>query len=311
MEPTLVVNNPLSVLRRKKTPRLKYSDVTHVRNQYETINSNTGELANVHYNDYNVNSRGNNAMPGYAMNKKRFTPHSKSALIRVNTEMARLRRQKRNEMALRDLGLSGKQELNGVNLANLKTGWNHALSSVGPNEATNFPNAFANLAYMKNTFGNAWTNAEAVRENALLAQKPIANAAAETLKRKMLKLEAEFLQAHGLEAPSVIRRKYLQDLEDLRKEDLRGNSYRSRSQIIQEGYDAQMASFTPEVKAAFMTEKTKIGAEYTASMNSAKAAYRGIMNQVKKGSKITKKVNRPLANRLRNAQAIANAEGRS
>ena len=146
---------------RKIKRGLTFSPTTSVRNQYETVDPLTGALQ-INRNNYKVNATNDDKMPGYTMHSSRFRPHSKSALQIAATEIAQMKRQKERNITY---GRNGN--FNDLSLANLNTGWQPALSSVGNSKwkPTNAPAAYRNRNSMKEYFGNAWINANVIREN--------------------------------------------------------------------------------------------------------------------------------------------------
>lgn len=132
-------------------------------------NTTTGQVT---LNEYDVNATGNNAMPGYAKNSKHFRPHSKSKI---------------------------QQEYN--------PGLGPALSSVGFT-AKRRNQSEAERDLIRNYYGNAWVNAEAIRNEAERATMAMHNQANANYKTKLTALEAEYFKKNPANLPEEVRQEF-------------------------------------------------------------------------------------------------------
>lgn len=277
----------------RRLGHLSFARKTRVRNQYED-----GE--HVEHVNYNVNATRNAEMPGYPMHSPHFKPHSKSSLQTSITEMERLRKQKMAENTARQFTPWVPRQLNDVELNSLSTGWQPAVSSVGNDKNVSMRNARNNLAMMKNEFGNAWIDAE-IRRNELLSagqqsEKKILN----VFNTKLTGLESAFYEKYGINAPTKLKRLYRAHLNET-PQSMNANHWLAL-------YEEQMRKIPVDVKDSYNRNVKKITANREQNLNDNFSKAEANFEKIKKGKAYAPYVQRTLANRLRNAKAVSNAE---
>jgi len=286
----------------RRRGRLSFSPKTSVRNQYE-------EGTHVEHVNYNVNATKNINMPGYVMHSPHFKPHSKSSLQTSITEMERLRQQKMAENTARQFSPWTPRQLNDVELNSLTTGWQPAVSSVGSEETSNMHESYSNLALMRNTFGNAWTNAEIRREEIILEKNQVEAEALSNYDRKLSELEARFYQKYGIVAPSVLKRTLDTHHNELQQQSMGRslNTYHDNIHHWTSWYNQQMSLIPAVVKLNYNKHIQKITKEYEQIVENALNKAEANLEKIKKGKAYPPYVKKTLANRLRNAKAVHNA----
>jgi len=288
-----------NVSKTRRRGRLSFSPKTSVRNQYEYG-------THVEHVNYNVNATRNNEMPGYVMHSPHFKPHSKSSLQTSITEMDRLRKQKMAENTARQFSPWTPRQLNDVELNSLTTGWQPAVSSVGLEETSSMHNALSNLTLMRNTFGNAWTNAEIRREEIVLEKNQVEAEALSNYEMKLSELEARFYQKYGIVAPSVLKRTLDTHHKELQQQsmDRSPNTYHNNIHHWTSWYNQQMSMIPADVKVKYNKRIQKITDEYKQIVENALNKAEANLEKIKKGKAYAPYVKRTLANRLRNAKTV-------
>ena len=294
------------------TRKIKYAPTAQVRNQYESVNG-TGRQQ-VHIEQYNVNATGNNTMPGYTMHSRHFRPHSKSTLQSATKEAAVMKRQKMAELA--GLIPPEEHELNHIDLESFNLGWGPAISAE--NDSYVAPNLAAsrqNQALMRNTFGNAWVNAEVSREAAEAERRRIMSNAVYEARAQLGKMESDFRARYKLEPPSRLSRIRSRDLEAIDARFTAGTisdaEYnQARAQIIR-NYGFWIAKIGPKISSEYIQAYNKLQLEFDKKIVNSEAqgnkAARNILAASRKGTPYVPRVRKTLANRLRNAKAVRNS----
>lgn len=277
----------------RRLGRLSFSPKTRVRNQYEH-----GE--HVEHVNYNVNATRNAEMPGYPMHSPHFKPHSKSSLQTSITEMERLRKQKMAENTARQFTPWVPRQLNDVELNSLTTGWQPAVSSVGIDENVSMRNARNNLAMMKNEFGNSWIDAEIIRNELLSAGEQSEKEAVNNFNKKLAGLETVFYEKYGINAPTKLKRLYRAHLNET-PQSMNANHWLA-------WYEEKMQQIPVAVKDSYNRNVQKIIANRDKNINDAFSKAEANFEKIKRGKPYAPYVKRTLANRLRNAKAVSNAE---
>lgn len=272
-KPSALKKNTGIKTKRNNRPKqgVTFSNKTRVRNQYESVNPETGEHQ-VNLNEYNANASKNDEMPGYSMASPKFVPHSKSSLIRAS-------------------------QIN-------NSGWTRSIGSVGPNVHVNRPAAFRSKMFMKNRYGNSWVNAEAKLENVYKVKNIAIDSAIAAYNKGMAELEAEFFRNSGIEAPSVLEKmveaevkkfvgKYSQyQLANLKYE-LETNALEKLTQVP---VDIRLDFEDRAVALRKKLERDAIAADQAVAM---------AMNRIPAGKPYNKRVKRTLKNRLATANVIS------
>lgn len=294
------------------TRKIKYAPTAHVRNQYESVNG-TGRQQ-IHVEQYNVNATGNNTMPGYTMHSRRFRPHSKSTLQRVTKEAAVMKRQKMSELA----GLIPPEEhqLNHADLETFNLGWGPAVSAENASYvAPNLAASRQNQALMRNTFGNAWVNAEVSREAAEAERRRIMSNAVHEVRAQLGKMESDFRAKYKLEPPSRLSRIRTRDLEAIDARFTAGTisdaEYNQARAQIMRNYGFWIAKIGPKISSEYIQAYNKLQLEFDKKIVNSEArsnkAARNILAASRKGTPYVPRVRKTLANRLRNAKAVRNS----
>jgi hypothetical protein len=275
-------NTKLSALKKNtgiKTKRnngakkgVTFSNKTRVRNQYESVNPETGEHQ-VNLNEYNANASKNDEMPGYSMASPKFVPHSKSSLVQATSQIN-------------------------------NSGWTRSIGSVGPNVHVNRPAAFRSKIFMKNRYGNAWVNAEAKLEDAYKLKDGAIDLAIANYNKGMAELEADFLERSGVQAPTVLEKMIDAEVEKRLKT-------HDASELAIMKYEMEMEARQQLIKVPFDIriefENRAVGLRKKLEKNtvSADLAVRSAMNTVPSGKPYNKRAKRTLKNRLSTAHVIA------
>jgi hypothetical protein len=249
-----------------------FSNKTRVRNQYESVNPETGEHQ-VNLNEYNANASKNDEMPGYSMASPKFVPHSKSSLVQATSQIN-------------------------------NSGWTRSIGSVGPNVHVNRPAAFRSKIFMKNRYGNAWVNAEAKLEDAYKLKDGAIDLAIAAYNKGMAELEADFLERSGVQAPTVLEKmidaEVEKRLETHDASELAIMKYEmemeARQQLIKVPFDIRIEFENRAVGLRKKLEKDTVSADL---------AVRSAMNTVPSGKPYNKRAKRTLKNRLSTAHVIA------
>lgn len=249
-----------------------FSNKTRVRNQYESVNPETGEHQ-VNLNEYNANASKNDEMPGYSMAHPKFVPHSKSSLVQATSQFN-------------------------------NSGWTRSIGSVGPNVNVNRSAAFRSKTFMKNRYGNAWVNAEAQLEDAYKIRDAAIDLAIASYNKGMAELEADFLERSGVQAPTVLEKMIDAEIEKRLEthdaSELASMKYEmemeARQLLIQVPFDIRIEF---ENRAVGLRKKLEKEAEM------ADLAVSSVMNMVPSGKPYNKRVKRTLKNRLSTAHVIA------
>jgi len=297
----IVINRP-----KKQT---RFLPTTRVRNQYESVDPVTGKAV-LNLDEYNVNATKNVNMPGVTMHNRRFRSHSKSALQRSIAEVKRIKAE-RNEDALS--GVQGRYS--NASDANLNLGWRPAISSVGNNKpAMSKREAYNDMASMRDYFGNAWTTAQAVRNNAGTEKRATENASYSKYIAGKTALEKDFFAMFGVKAPTVFKREIEQDVQMLQNDAYAGKltmpEYDKRQDAIQQSIKAMRATFNamPEKpKQKFDDAMNALEQGRLRNYNMAAKTFKNAYNSVVPGNPYPNNttLKRSLANRLRNAALVA------
>lgn len=287
----------------RRKNHLSFSPTTSVRNQYE-------EGEHVEHVNYNVNATKNDIMPGYSMHSPLFKPHSKSSLQTYITEMARMRKQKVNENGLRVSSPQAPRELNAWTLNSFNTGLQPPVSSVGSDEKLNKRAAQFNMELMKRQYGNAWTDAEVIREEIISEKNRSEAVATMSYQRQLGQLEIDFNLQFGMFAPSVLKRMYDnhygQLLATAGKRSI--NEFHNNVDYWTVWFNEQMALIPPKIKAHYNKKFSELTKEYEESMSKASSVARLKLNSIRQGKPYFARVKKTLANRLRFAKRVANSE---
>jgi len=283
---------------------LTFSPTTLVRNQYESNDPVNGTFK-INRNNYKVNATNDDKMPGYSMMSRKFRPHSKSALQIAATEMAQMKRQKEENLSY---GMSGN--FNDLSLANLNTGWGHAVSSVGnaKYQPTNMQEAYRNRNEMREHFGNAWENANVKREEAENLRKLLMAQAKDQYKLRAQALEKAFFQKTGIKAPPVIDRELNLHLYQIQiTSGLTGDKLKAKKQEIINKAHATLDSIPYEEIVEFDKQMAITREAWKAQIKAANTKAIALYSSVKPGKPYAPPVRRTLSNRLRNAKAVGKA----
>ena len=285
---------------------LSFSPRTHVRNQYEGVNRRTGNFS-VNQVNYNVNATGNVDMPGYTMHSPHFIPHSKSSMQVAEAAMAKLREQKNAE---NNPHFRGVRTLNGVNASKLVTGLSPALSSVPYNGYKPYTNGIANarrnVLNLQNRFGNAWVNATVLRETLNEERGGKIDEIKEKFKADISALEKGFFDATGFVAVTVLGVGREERLRQLDERGLTKVEHDRESARIRDDFDRARAMLPKTEESAFelamldLLDKLEIDVA-----NIEKIYSKRFRDEVKVGNPIVRRTQKSLANRLRNANAVA------
>lgn len=294
------------------TRRVKYSPTSHVRNQYERINS-TGRKQ-IHLEEYNVNATGNNTMPGYTMHSRHFRPHSKSTLQSATKTAAALKRQKMAELA--GLIPPEQHQLNHIDLESLNLGWGPTVGSENASYvAPNLAASRQNQALMRNTFGNAWVNAEVTREAAEAERRRIMSEAVDNARAQLGKMESDFRAKYKLEPPSRLSRIRSRDLEALDNRFAAGTiseaEYNQARADVIRNYSFWMAKIGPKISSTYIQAYNKLQIDFDKKIINSEArgtkAAQSILAASRRGAPYVPRVRKSLTNRLRNAKAVRNS----
>jgi hypothetical protein len=287
---------------RKLRRGISFANKTHVRNLYE--NTGNGSLK-VNLDEYNVNATGNVNMPGYSMHSAKFVPHSKSGLQKAMTEMGRLRLLKAEE----NLVPFGIKRFSNVNSAALDTGYGPALSSFDPQYTpTDKPTAYINRNALIASYGNLWVEAAVVREIAENERQRLRAAAFELYTERLKLLEKEFLKRTRYASPTQIQREALVKINKLNQTKFSStNMLRiEQSRIDAKAFDA-IAAIPHELKVEFAAQKKLLDDQLSHRYDDAMRRYAELLKKARPGKPKLPIVRKTLANRLRNAKAVAKA----
>lgn len=248
-----------------------FSNKTRVRNQYESVNPETGEHQ-VNLNEYNANASKNDEMPGYSMASPNFVPHSKSSLVRAS-------------------------QIN-------NSGWTRSISSVGPNVHVNRPAAFRSKMFMKNRYGNAWVNAEAKLENVYKRKDAAIDSATAAYNKGMADLEAEFFQNNGIEAPTVLEKMVEAEVEKFvgkySNYKLANLKYELETKALN-----KLKQLPADIRLDFEEKAVALKKKLEKDTENADHYVAMAMNRIPVGKPYNKRVKRTLRNRLATANVIS------
>jgi hypothetical protein len=289
-----------------KRRTLSFSPETRVRNQYETFNQQTGRLT-VNKVNYDVNATGNVNMPGYPLSSPHFRPHSKSSLQAAETAMANLREQKNAESSP---GYIGPRKLKGVFKSELVTGLSPALSSVPYNGYVNytigFRNAEKNMHNLQDKYGNTWANVTVLRETINEEKEQLLSSINKRFISEVLAMEKDFFDKTGYVAITILMEERDEKIAQLIHEGLTQTGYDKKLARINETFERQKAALPKgpaDIYEAIMLDKIdRLEKEVTGVL---KFYNKRFLNEAKVGNPIVRRTQKSLANRLRNANAIA------
>ena len=289
---------------RKIKRGLTFSNTTHVRNQYESVDPTTGQFS-VNHNNYKVNATNDDKMPGYTMHSPKFRPHSKSALQFSASEMSRLKREKEFNLLTGTVG-----NMNNLSVANLNTGWGPPVSSVGNAkwQPTNMESAYRNRNAMKEYFGNSWVNANVKREEAGNQRNLLLDQAKEVYKQRCHALEKAFFKKTGFKAPPVLERELGLHINQVQvTSGLTGEAWMRKRQSLIDKAQAILDSTPVEARIEFEKQMSITRNAWKAQVAEAERKAAETYAAAKIGKPYPAFVRRTLSNRLRNAKAVGKA----
>jgi hypothetical protein len=272
-KPSALKKNTGIKTKRNNRPKqgVTFSNKTHVRNQYESVNPETGEHQ-VNLNEYNANASKNDEMPGYSMASPKFVPHSKSSLVQAS-------------------------QIN-------NSGWTRSIGSVGPNVNVNRLAAFRSKMFMKNRYGNAWVSAEARLENVYKAKNAAIDSAIAAYNKGMAELEAEFFQNNGIEAPSVLEKMIYAEVEKFvgkySNYDLANFKYELETMALE-----KLTQLPAYIRLDFEDRAVALRKKLQKDTENANRYVAMAMNRIPVGKPYNKRVKRTLRNRLATANVIS------